>query len=217
MKSATGTAKTAIFVSLCLLALAGKARAAIEPPQIAPDTAPQTAPNDSAMSAKPAIVSLLEAAVDGLEMPSETDAPFQVVFFESAPEKGAAPQKMKDAPPETTPGKPAPEKPLAPQKMTDAPQKMTAEQCAKLAGAPDDAEIETRDLDEFFEVAATEEEWMNDEERALAQRFAALLKTLKTQLKDAQVIVWGDAEKKVAIIGTCEGGAAGVTTIVVET
>lgn len=178
MKSVFQAAVAILGFSLCLGTLSGVARAAVDPPQIVPEPA---------MTPKPTIVLTLEAAIADLQMSSETDAPFQVVFFEIPAENSPAPQKMKP------------------------------EQWAKLAGAPDDAKIETRDLNEFFEVAAKEEEWMNAEERALAQRFAALLKTLKTELKDAQVIVWGEAEKQVAIIGNCDGGAAGVMTIVVET
>ncbi|HEX9998224.1 MAG TPA: nuclease A inhibitor family protein [Abditibacterium sp.] len=131
----------------------------------------------------PAIVLALQKATKDLQMPSETDAPFEVVFFA----------------------------------VEDGETEMTPAQIAKLAGAPDEIEVETRDLDEFFEEAATEEDWMDDEEKATAARFAALLEVLKTELKDAQVVVWGDAEKHVAIIGKCENGLAGVTTIVVET
>ncbi|PQV63864.1 Nuclease A inhibitor-like protein [Abditibacterium utsteinense] len=203
MKNAFRVATTALCFSLCLCALSSGAQAATETPavapeapsEVAPEAPPEVAPEappetsiETVMIEKPAIVLALEAAIDGLQMPSETDAPFQIVFFEIAADELAA-----------------------------APQKMTPAQLAKLAGAPEDAEIEMRDLDAFFKVATTEEEWMNEEEKATVARFAALLQTLKTELKDAQIVVWGDAEKQVAIIGGCDGGAAGVTTFVVET
>ena len=138
-------------------------------------------PPATAMTEKPPIVAKLEDATRDLEMPSETDAPFRVVFYALEAEK------------------------LSPAEI------------AKLAEALEDAEIETRELDEFFEAAAREEEWMNDEELATARRFAALVETLKTELKDVQVVVWGENELQVAIIGKCEGGFAGLLTVVVET
>lgn len=134
-----------------------------------------------AMTEKPAIVAALEKATENLEMPSETDAPFRVVFYALEAEK------------------------LSPAEI------------AKLVEAPADAEIETRELEDFFEVAAREAEWMNDDEKSVAKQFAALLETLKTELKDVQVVVWGESEKQVAIIGKCEGGFAGILTLVVET
>ena len=138
-------------------------------------------PPEPAMTKKPAIVAFLEKATENLEMPSETDAPFRVVFYALESEK------------------------LLPAEI------------AKLADAPADAEIETRELKDFFESAAREEHWMNDEEKALAKRFAALVEVLQTQLKDVQVVLWGENEKQVAIIGKCEGGFAGLLTVVVET
>ncbi len=193
MKNAFREAQGAVFCLLCLFALNSAARAATNPPEavtnetVANETvANETTVNEIAMTLekpeKPAVVLALENAVEGLEMPSETDAPFKVVFFEMPAESAITPAQI-----------------------------------AKLAGAPEDAEVETHELAEFFDAAATEEEWMNDEEKATAKRFASLLETLKAQLKDIQVVVWGDAEKQVAIIGKCAGGAAGVTTLVVET
>ncbi len=137
--------------------------------------------NATAMTEKPAIVQTLETATQDLQMPSETDAPFRVVFYALESEK------------------------LSPAEI------------AKLAEAPADAAIETRELDEFFEAAATIEEWMNEAEIATAQRFAALVELLKTELKDVQVVVWGENELQVAIIGKGEGGFAGLLTMIVET
>lgn len=147
----------------------------------------------------------------------------------------AAPALAKENAPETA----MTEKPAIVQKLeaatqdlqmpseTDAPfrvafyaleaEKLSPAEIAKLAEAPADAAIEARELDEFFEAAATQEEWMNDEEIATAQRFAALLETLQTELKDVQVVLWGENELQVAIIGRCEGGFAGLLTFVVET
>ena len=180
MKRALAIAKIvgAAALSLCF---APAARAAENLAMNPEKTAIEKMPNDE--KPQPAVVLALENATKDLQMPSETDAPFEVVFF--ALENGET--------------------------------EMSPEKLAQLAGAPDDAEIETRELDEFFEAAAAEEDWMNAEEKASAKRFAALLQILKTDLKNVQVLVWGDAEKTVAILGTVEGGIAGVLTIVVET
>jgi hypothetical protein len=158
------------FFALLGLILTGAA------PALASDSA-----STISMTEKPAIVATLEKATENLQMPSETDAPFRVVFYALDTEE------------------------LSPAEI------------AELAGAPEDAEIETRNVDEFFEAVATEEEWMNDEERAVAKRFAALLETLVSELKDVQVVLWGENELQVAIIGKCDGGFAGLLTIVVET
>lgn len=178
MKSARRATRILSGVLLCQLPVASRVRAAenIAPPvSISPMTDESTP--------QPAIVVALQKATEGLLMPSETDAPFQIVFFA----------------------------------LETGPQSLSMEQIAKQTGAPDDAKIETRDLSEFFAPAATIENWMNDDEKATAQRFASLLEILQTQLQKAQVLVWGDAEKRVAIIGKTEGGLAGVTTLIVET
>ena len=141
------------------------------------------------------VVSELEAATRDLQMPSETDAPFQVVFYPAEAQTAANPQEK--TPPEVV--------------------KITPEAIAKLAGAPADAKVETRDLEDFFAAAATEEDWMEDEEKATAKRFANLVETLKKLLQDPQVVLWGEAKKQVAIVGQVEGGCAGVLTVVVET
>lgn len=90
-------------------------------------------------------------------------------------------------------------------------------QLGQLAGAPDGTDVETRELDAFFAPATQVAKWMNADERAQAARFAALLQTIKTNLSEPQVVLWGDAQKQAAIIGRVEGGLAGLLTLVVET
>lgn len=131
----------------------------------------------------PAIALKLEEATRDLTMPSETDAPFRVVYFAS------------DAPS------------LAPDEI------------AKLAGAPADATVETRELSEFFQACATEEGWMDDDEKRVALRLAALRDLLLSDLVGVQVVMWGESQKQVAIIGKTpdEDYFAGLLTFVVET
>lgn len=188
--------KVAIGALLCLLVVATRA--------CATETLSTTMTDEKI--AKPAVVLRLEAAIKDLQMPSETDAPFEVVFFAV---ETATDEKPESQPTETE------EKIEAEEKIEGG--KFSAQKIAELAGAPQDASVETRDLERFFKVATTVEEWMNDEERATAARFAALLKALQAELQEPQVVVWGEAEKRVAIVGKCEGGLAGVTTLIVET
>ena len=190
MKNGAKVAKSATWWGLFWLALAPLF--ALAPRAAATENNP--AMTDEQIT-RPAIVLTLEKATEGLLMPSETDAPFEIVFLEIPAEPCAETGAETGA----------------------EPQKMTPAQIARLAGAPDGAAIETRELDAFFAVPARVEEWMNDEEKATAARFAELLETLKNQLEDPQVVLWGDAKKIVAIIGKWQGSAAGVTTLIVET
>jgi hypothetical protein len=77
--------------------------------------------------------------------------------------------------------------------------------------------IEKRELDDFFESAATSEDWMEDEEKATAQRFANLRDLLKAELKDVCVYLYGERERDVVVVGETESGFAGLVTLIVET
>ncbi len=77
--------------------------------------------------------------------------------------------------------------------------------------------IEERELDEFFESAATSEDWMEDEEKATAKRFTDLSDLLKAELKAVHVYVYGDKEMDAVIIGKAESGYVGLVTLIVET
>jgi len=77
--------------------------------------------------------------------------------------------------------------------------------------------IEERELDDFFENAATSEDWMEDEEKATAKRFADLRDLLKAELKDVHVYIYGEKEMDAVIIGKTEKGYAGLVTLIVET
>ena len=77
--------------------------------------------------------------------------------------------------------------------------------------------VEERDLDEFFEVVATEEEWMDDEQKANANRFADLRDFLKTELENVKIYAFGERKIEIVIVGRFEGGWAGLLTFVVET
>lgn len=77
--------------------------------------------------------------------------------------------------------------------------------------------VETKTVAAFFKNAATVEDWMNDDEKAMAQKFQKFVVTLETQLETPQVYLFGERERTVVIIGKVKGGFGGVVTLVVET
>ena len=94
---------------------------------------------------------------------------------------------------------------------------LTPELVAQLAKLPDKTKIETRTLDEFFKPFATEEDWMNDDEKAEVRKVGELAKALKDNLRDITVYRAGEIKIDVFVAGKVEGGFAGVATKVVET
>ena len=80
-----------------------------------------------------------------------------------------------------------------------------------------DAPVETQTVAEFFQRAATVEDWMGGDEKATAQKFQKLIDTLQTQLENPRVYLFGERERTVVIIGKVKGGFGGVVTLVVET
>jgi hypothetical protein len=94
---------------------------------------------------------------------------------------------------------------------------LTPELVAALAGAPEDAPVETDRLAAFFRDATLEEEWHNDEEKEQVRRFSALLDVIKSTLDGTKVFRIGETKIDVYIVGKVEGGFAGLHTQVVET
>lgn len=132
----------------------------------------------------PPVVAHLEAAAQGLEFPSETDAPLQVFYW-----------------PDATPD-------------------LTPEALAQRAGAKSDDPVETRDVDDFFSDATTEEKWMKEKDLVSVRGFQELLSLLKAELDDLQVVVSGENSLTAIVVGQPkEGGQglAGFTTTIVET
>ena len=93
----------------------------------------------------------------------------------------------------------------------------TAEIVARQANLPSDSAIEQRTVREFFEPVATEQDWQNEEERAMARRFQALVALLEHRLEAPTVFCAGEAAVDVYIVGLGPGGLAGLRTKVVET
>ena len=94
---------------------------------------------------------------------------------------------------------------------------LSPELVKRRAQLPADAEVSTQALGEFFEPVTTEEEWMNDEEKAEVQRFQNLQKTLEENLNDITVFRFGQTEMDVFIVGKTDDAFVGIRTKVVET
>ena len=107
--------------------------------------------------------------------------------------------------------------PLTPFFWPSDAKEFTLELLAQFAKLPAKTKISTQTLAEFFEPATTEEDWMNDDEKAEARRFQELAKALEANLSDIVVYRAGETNIAVYAVGKVEGGFAGVATNAVET
>ena len=88
----------------------------------------------------------------------------------------------------------------------------------EMAGAPADAPVAAQSLEEFFRVAAAEQEWKGERERAEARRYQALARLLKENLADLRVWRVGAVNIAVFVFGRGDSGNwLGLSTRVVET
>lgn len=87
-----------------------------------------------------------------------------------------------------------------------------------LAGAGEDAPVETQGVDEFFHAAAAEREYHSAEDRALAGRFRRVAALLIGELSGTLAYRVGEINIAVFVVGKGPGGDwVGVMTRVVET
>ena len=78
--------------------------------------------------------------------------------------------------------------------------------------------IEFVDLDSFFEIATTEQDWHGSVEKENVTRYQQLSKVLKECLTELQVVRLGTTTIDVYIVGkTPSGDLAGLSTKIVET
>ena len=85
-------------------------------------------------------------------------------------------------------------------------------------GLPPDTPVELGDLDRFFGPRARERDWMSDQERADAARFAALRDRFLDLLASPTVYRVGTVEIRVFIVGlSADASVVGLQTTVVET
>jgi hypothetical protein len=113
------------------------------------------------------------------------------------------------------------------QSESDYPVEPFAREAGKGAPSPEefaagrsggDAGVRELSLDSFLSNATQEQDWQDEEARARAKRFQALVEFLKASLKDVKVYRVGGVEADVYVVGETESGDfAGVKTKVVET
>ena len=96
-------------------------------------------------------------------------------------------------------------------------EQLSAEVFRQLAGAPQDAPIETVELDHFFRNVAEAQEWHDVIQAAQVEKGGRLVRTIKATLENVQVLRVGEISIDVYIVGQVEGGYAGLRTLVVET
>ncbi|BAC90240.1 nuclease A inhibitor family protein [Gloeobacter violaceus] len=95
---------------------------------------------------------------------------------------------------------------------------LNPEQLLENTGHPPDMAVSALDLDAFFAPACREADWQEPRQRATAQRFQALLGTLKNALDEIKVYRVGGVEADVYIVGlNQEGTLSGLKTRIVET
>lgn len=82
---------------------------------------------------------------------------------------------------------------------------------------PPDAPVERRSLEQFFAPLATAADWMDDRQRAQADRFAELRDLIAKELADVAVYRLGRTRIAVVIAGAAGGATVGLRTTVIET
>jgi hypothetical protein len=81
---------------------------------------------------------------------------------------------------------------------------------------PADTTIESITLEDFFAPVVTDEDWFEDEDREIAQRFRDLQAAIAT-LENVQVFRLGKIEIDVYIVGAIGPDLVGLKTQVIET
>lgn len=97
-------------------------------------------------------------------------------------------------------------------------QLLNAEFVLSKLNKPSDTKVEFVDLDSFFEVATTEEDWHSPEDKEIVKKYQNLVKIIKESLSDIKVARLGEIEIDVYIVGKAPSGdLAGLCTKVIET
>lgn len=95
---------------------------------------------------------------------------------------------------------------------------VSKESLLKQIGRSADAPVEERDFDQMFERFIKIQDWFGEEEKATAEKFAALKSLLEKNLTDLKVFKVGDIERDIYFVGLDkEGNLAGIQTKAVET
>lgn len=96
--------------------------------------------------------------------------------------------------------------------------KLTQALLLQLTNYPPDALVEVASVDDLFARATQEEDWHDQEEREMVQRFQNKVGVLKQNLSQLQVYPVGNTNMDAYIVGVTDGGEwAGLSTKLVET
>lgn len=94
----------------------------------------------------------------------------------------------------------------------------TPQKVVQQTNHPQNTPVEIVGVDDFFQMATTEEDWHEEEEKATVKQFQTLVQTLEENLSNLQVYRLGKIEIDVYVIGqTSSGDSIGLSTKVVET
>jgi hypothetical protein len=93
---------------------------------------------------------------------------------------------------------------------------LTPETILTRSQKPSDTPIESITLEDFFAPVVTDEDWFEDEDREIAQRFRDLQAAIAT-LENVQVFKVGTVEIDVYIVGAIGPDLVGLKTTVIET
>lgn len=95
---------------------------------------------------------------------------------------------------------------------------VTKENLLAQIGKSSDTTVEERDFNQMFERFIKIQDWYGDEEKAIAEKFAALKSLLEKNLTELKVYKVGDTERDIYFVGLDkEGNLAGIQTKAVET
>jgi predicted peptidase len=88
----------------------------------------------------------------------------------------------------------------------------------QLAQEPEDAPLETVDLDSFFEVATQPQDWHGEAESETVQKYQTLVSLIKQHLSKPKVYRVGSMEVRIYVVGqTPNGNLVGLKTTAIET
>ncbi|HEX8551822.1 MAG TPA: nuclease A inhibitor family protein [Abditibacteriaceae bacterium] len=93
---------------------------------------------------------------------------------------------------------------------------LTPQELTRLAGVAAETPVKTVRVETLFRPVTKQEEWHNDAEKMQIKSFENLLATIKATLDDVKVYRVGKTTIDVYIVGSTEGGYAGLKTRVVE-
>lgn len=95
---------------------------------------------------------------------------------------------------------------------------INAELILQKTGHPPNTPVKFINIDSFFAIATTEQDWHSSEDKETIKKYQNLVKVIKDNLTDITVARLGEIEIDVYIIGkTANGEFAGLSTKVIET